>query len=97
MWGGLSEGERLALRRPAGPTIVFPQGGVRDHKQSRYWPGFPNAVEGILGTRRREVEELVKRGARVGEIAVKLQTNAQTVKKVLEALDREAAKGVAAA
>jgi WhiB family redox-sensing transcriptional regulator len=88
VWGGMSENERRLLARgvPAQDLTVATTRN-RTWKESRYWPHYPNAVAGILATRMPEVRALVKRGALVGEMALKLQTNAQTVRKVLERLE----------
>jgi WhiB family redox-sensing transcriptional regulator len=87
VWGGLDEAERRTQYRsvPSRPITVQLLRG-RALKESRYWPHYPNAVEGILATRMPEVEGLVGRGAKVGEMAVALQTNAQTVKTILDRL-----------
>ena len=88
VWGGLSQDERRELAREADVEVqriqVVYQG--RGYKQHPYWPEYPTAAEGIVGKRLREVQALVDRRAAVGEMAVALNTNAQTVKKVLELL-----------
>ena len=88
VWGGLSRNERKALVRDTDvqvkPIHIVYQG--RGYKQHPYWPEYRTAAEGIVGKRLREVQALVNRRAAVGEMAVALNTNAQTVKKVLELL-----------
>ncbi|MFJ4473297.1 WhiB family transcriptional regulator [Streptomyces sp. NPDC089424] len=85
VWGGLTENERRQLGQPVAvqPIQVDP---VRSpgNRESRYWPAYPNAVEGILGTRMPEVRALIRQKARVGEMALALQTNVQTVKRLLD-------------
>ena len=90
VWGGKDETERRLIKRGT-PLESVTLGTYRNRapKESRYWPHYPNAVEGILATRRREVEVLVRQDAPVGRIALALQTNAQTVKKVLARLAAE--------
>lgn len=86
VWGGLDQDERRPLARGRTVRRIPMSCKGPGYKEHRYGPQYATAAEGILGTRLAQVRELVGREAAVGEMAAALQTNAQTVRKVLEGL-----------
>lgn len=98
VWGGLTGDElRLLNRGVPAQAMAEALANGRTLRESRYWPMYPNAVEGILATRMPQVQRLIALGEPVGVMAMELNTNAQTVKKVLARLEELKAQEVQAA